>query len=186
MSLEMKKLAIFDMDGTLFNTDEVNYTSYKKALNKYKYDITYQQYKDEMLGKAYKDFLPKLVDITLVETIHNEKINLYVENIHHAKINQSLFDIIDSIKGLYFIALVTTASKNNTFDLLNYFNKISSFDLIITSNDVSKNKPDPEGFLKAMEYFKVSPENTIIFEDSEIGVKAAKQTKAQIYIVSIN
>ena len=41
--------------------------------------------------------------------------------------------------------------------------------LFFTIDDVKNGKPDPEGFLKAMEYFKVKPENTIIFEDSDVG-----------------
>lgn len=57
------------------------------------------------------------------------------------------------------------------------------FDIIFTIDDVENGKPDPEGFFKAMDYFKVKPENTIIFEDSKIGLTAARKTGANIYVV---
>ena len=44
-------------------------------------------------------------------------------------------------------------------------------------------KPDPECYLTAMDYFKVKPEDTIIFEDSESGLKAAEASGAFYYKV---
>lgn len=54
------------------------------------------------------------------------------------------------------------------------------FDLIITGEDVVKTKPDPEIFFKCMRYFNVMPKETVIFEDSDIGIEAAKDTGAWI------
>ena len=55
------------------------------------------------------------------------------------------------------------------------------FDLILTYDDITKSKPDPEGFLKAMEYFDAKSDETIIFEDSEVGLKAAEKSGAYYY-----
>ena len=52
------------------------------------------------------------------------------------------------------------------------------FDSIITQDDVERCKPDPEGFLKAMKESGISAEKTIIFEDSENGIKAAQKAGA--------
>ena len=48
---------------------------------------------------------------------------------------------------------------------------------------VTKMKPNPEGYLKAMEYFKIKLEETIIFEDSDAGLEAAKSSGAFYYKV---
>ena len=45
---------------------------------------------------------------------------------------------------------------------------------------MSKKKPDPEGFLKAIEYFDVNPEDTVIFEDSDVGIQAALASGSQV------
>ena len=77
--------------------------------------------------------------------------------------------------------MVTTASKVNVEDILKTFGKLEVFDKKFTQEDFKKMKPDPEGYLKAMEYFGIKPENTIIFEDSESGLKAAESSGAFCY-----
>ena len=88
------------------------------------------------------------------------------------------------MKETYNIAIVTTASKKNTYDILKYYDKLELFDLILTSDDIEKSKPDPEGYLKAISYFNATPENTIIFEDSEVGIEAAKKTGSSVLIIN--
>ena len=81
------------------------------------------------------------------------------------------------------IALVTTASKKNTFEILNYTKKLELFDIILTSDDIKNPKPDPEGFLKAIEKSNVDSRESVIFEDSDIGIEAAKKTNATVFRV---
>jgi len=64
--------------------------------------------------------------------------------------------------------------------LLEYHNISSLFELILTQEDVINTKPDPEGFIKAINYFGTTPENTLIFEDSDSGIEAAKKCGASI------
>ena len=54
------------------------------------------------------------------------------------------------------------------------------FEFIISAEDVKNKKPDPEGFIKAMDYFNIIPENTIIFEDSNVGIEAAIKSGANV------
>lgn len=88
------------------------------------------------------------------------------------------------MKGEYKIALVTTASKKNTMEILNYTKKANLFDRVITSEDIINPKPDPEGFNLAIKEFEVKPEDIVIFEDSEVGIQAAKKTGASIFIIN--
>lgn len=178
----MKKLAIFDMDGTLFNTNDINYYAYKEALEKYNVSIDYDYYCNFCNGRHYTVFLPGLVqnDENKIKDIHELKKKYYSKYLNKVKINTHLFNIIESIKNDYNIALVTTASKKNTIDILEYSGKKDLFDLIITSEDIEKPKPNPEGFLKAIKHFKANKEDTIIFEDSSVGIEAALQTDSNI------
>lgn len=96
---------------------------------------------------------------------------------------KDFFDIIRLIKNEYKIVLVTTASKKNTEEILKYTKKIELFDDIITADDISKPKPDPEGFNLAIQRFNVDPKNAIIFEDAEVGIEAARKTGAVIFKV---
>ena len=177
------KLAIFDLDGTLFDTKDVNYNAYQNAIRMTKIDvkIDYDDFCKLYNGKNYREFLPKVnqnISEEQLEKIHNLKKNIYQEYLDKAKKNELLFLMIEEIKEKFYISIVTNASKKNVEDILEKFSVKNLFDLLITQEDVENPKPSAEGFLKAMNYFNISKENTIIFEDSEIGIQAADKVKA--------
>ena len=177
------KLIITDLDGTLFDTKDVNYYAYKEAIGKYGYELDYQYYCEFCNGHHYLDFLPQITttDKEVLTEIHKEKKKLYTKYLHHAIPNQHLINIIKVLKSQYKTALVTTASKENCMQILEQFKLLNIFDLILTQDDITRTKPDPEGFLKAMEYFGANPDETLIFEDSDVGLEAAKQSAAFYY-----
>ena len=178
------KLALFDLDGTLYDTRKVNYCAYKKALERFGCTLDYDFFGQHCNGKHYTTFLPRIVkNIDYMEEVHNLKKSFYHEFLSEAVENRNLFSLIQCIRQNYHIGLVTTASKKNSEELLRYYNRLSEFDLFICQEDVEKKKPDPEGFLKAMDYYGISGEHTIIFEDSDTGVEAARKSGATVFVV---
>ena len=177
------KLAIFDLDGTLFDTKNVNYNAYQNAIKMsgINVKIDYEDFCNLYNGKNYREFLPKIIpNITeeQMKNIHNSKKSIYTKYLDKARKNELLFLMIQEIKKEFYISLVTNASKKNVKDILEKFAVKDLFDLFITQEDIEKTKPSAEGFLKAMDYFSISKENTIIFEDSEIGIQAAIKSGA--------
>ena len=71
-------------------------------------------------------------------------------------------------------ALVTTASRSNSIRLLNFHKIEGLFDQCIFGDDVFKHKPHPEPYLFAARVLEVEPKNCIVFEDSKIGEKSAR------------
>lgn len=177
------KLIIVDLDGTLFDTKDVNYYAYKEAMEPYGYDLDYAYYCDFCNGRHYMDFLPQITtnDGEILSEMHNRKKEAYKRHLDKAKMNHGLVDIIRALKEKSKVAVVTTASKQNCMEILQQFDILKLFDLVLTRDDIMKSKPDPEGFLKAMDYFKVLPEETIIFEDSDVGLEAAMKSGAFYY-----
>ena len=182
-----QKLAIFDLDGTLFDTNHVNYESYKEALEKFHIamPIEYEVYCKNWNGRSYKDFLPEVIknNNEIIEKVHDTKVELYEKKLDKARENKDLFAIIEGIKEKYYIVIVTTASKKNANQIVKYFHKEKYFDKIITKEEVTKVKPDIEGFVKAMKEFNIARENTIIFEDSIDGITASRKCGAKVFIV---
>lgn len=178
------KLAIFDLDGTLFDTSEVNYHAYKDALEQYGYELDHDLFVNEFNGMHYKTFLPRIMQETGdMEAVHDAKKAAYGKNLDKARENIHLINIAKALKEEYHLAIVTTASKKNTYEILDYFGYTGLFDLILTAEDIKKVKPDPEGFLMAMAYFGTDSEATVIFEDSEAGIKAGCATEAGVMVV---
>ncbi|MBR4059741.1 MAG: HAD family phosphatase [Lachnospiraceae bacterium] len=179
------KLIMVDLDGTLFDTKDVNYRAYKQALNAMAYDIDYEYYCSYCNGKHYKDFLPKIVadNVSAMEQIHQMKKSLYKQYLEFARPNNNLIKLLENNKNSCKIALITTASKENTYDILERFSLVELFDLIVTRDDISKSKPNPEGYLYALTYFGVEANEAIIFEDSDVGIEAAKRCGVQCYVI---
>lgn len=179
-NVKKEKLAIFDLDGTLFDTSDVNYYAYKDALEQVGISLDYDFFVNQCMGKHYKVFLSGLVDDNELEKVHNLKKHAYSRHLERARENKQLFELIRCIRVSYYIVIATTASKKNTMELLKTFGNDSLFDAIYTQDDFTRMKPDPQCFLIAMEQFGISAENTVIFEDSQVGIEAALKSGASV------
>jgi HAD superfamily hydrolase (TIGR01509 family) len=78
------------------------------------------------------------------------------------------------------LALVTSSEKVVTEELLRLGNVREFFSLVITRDDCPKHKPDPYPYLKALEHTKHEASEVLIFEDSEVGIEAAKGSGAHV------
>lgn len=180
----MKKIAMFDLDGTLFDTRRVNYLAYQKALETYGIILDYDYFCRFCNGRHYTDFLPELVcGSGDVEQVHKEKKRHYIDFLGYSRENTALFSLIDCMRPEYHIALVTTASRKNCMELLSYHGREKIFELIISAEDVKEKKPDPEGYLKAMDAFGLSGKDAVVFEDSDAGILAAERSGA--FVLSV-
>ena len=108
-----------------------------------------------------------------------------------AKMRYQLFDgvlpLLDVLKCNNIPAAIVTSSNSVKMDGL--FAQLpgfrENFAAVITDEDISRSKPDPEGYLKAMAHFGVTPAETMIFEDSGPGLEAARASGAAVYKVNI-
>lgn len=181
------KLYMFDLDGTLCDTNMVNYLSYKRALNDEGFDMTFDYYATKCNGRNYKDFIPPISrgDAKFLQRIHKSKKQNYLSNLQYAVVNKELLQFIGDNKENAYIALCTTASKQNCMNLLEHLNIVDLFDAIITGEDVKHAKPDPECYLMLVERFGVKKEDCLIFEDSERGILSAKNAGIECVVINM-
>lgn len=176
-----KKMAVFDMDGTLFDTCESNYRAYEFAIKESGFDktISLGDFQKKCFGKNYKDFLPEIygiADAEAIKIIHDIKKKTYKSVLEkHGKTFDGLLDLLKCIKSEYVIVLWTTASKENTYELLDVFQCTNLFDEIITAEDVKVLKPDLEGLNKVMDKYGIAKEKIVYFDDSEASVQKASE-----------
>lgn len=77
-------------------------------------------------------------------------------------------------------ALVSSSHAPHVLLLLNRFGLVSLFDAIITGDMTTEHKPNPEPYLKAMDVLGVQPANSLVFEDSPLGIKAGVAAGAYV------
>ena len=188
-----EKLAMFDMDGTLYDTVDSNYYAYKEAVEQFGFTLEHDFFEFVCYGHNYKDFVPMIVkeslkgsdqDVVLtdeiVEKIHDAKLEYYTKYFDKIRLNDGLINLIKRIKYNTYVALVTTGSSKNVHEILEYFHHEDLFDEVFTQDDVEKQKPDPECFVNAMKKFKMDPKDSFIYEDSDVGLRAAYKSGANV------
>lgn len=176
------KLAMFDLDGTLFDTFRANYLAYRAACaEEFPFDEAF--FAAHCMSRSYTDFLPDIgVPAERVEEIHERKKRRYAEFFPEIRPNRSLFALAEMMRANgTVLAVVTTANRKNTGELLRAFHCEPLFSLLVTQESVSRHKPHPDAYLLAMQLAGAAPEECAVFEDSEIGVQAGKAAGAAVY-----
>ena len=181
------KAIITDFDGTLVNTFNANFYAYHEAFKQYGYELTRDQYK-ECYGLRYDAFCDKMsIKQDDRKPIKELKKKIYPDFFDYLTINQNLLTFIRASHILYGIktCIASTATKENLYNVLKYFNIEDAFDIIITGENVSKGKPDPEVYLKALNLLECDNDEVIVFEDSEVGCEAAENAELNYIKVKI-
>lgn len=169
------KLFITDFDGTLVDTFEANYRAYSDAFVQIGMTLSREQYKD-CFGLRFDNFM-KVMGIEnedVRQKIKELKSELYPQYFAYLKVNTSLLGMIRAfhLSGGK-TAIASTAREQNLRNALKYIGAEEDFDLILAGECVSKGKPDPEIYSTVLKRMNYLPEDALIFEDSEVGFKAA-------------
>jgi HAD superfamily hydrolase (TIGR01509 family) len=99
------------------------------------------------------------------------------------RLNLALFSLAASVRPGMKTALVTTASAESVRAIMRHFDLDHVFDLVITGDDVTRHKPDPEAYRLALARLGLEPHECLAFEDSDVG--AASASAAGIAVVRV-
>lgn len=183
----MLKALLVDFDGTLVDTQAANVEAYFAAIAEEGLVTTREQLGlfvgrmnwQAMLPSVLKDLPPDRA-----RSIAERKRRLYPKFLSEVSVNQTLVDLIRSLSPPLACALVTSASRDSVNVVLAATNLRDLFSLVITSDDCARHKPDPEPFALAASRLSVEPHECLIFEDSDVGVAAARAFGAAVHIVN--
>jgi len=174
------KILLFDLDGTLVNTDCIYIKVWSELLKKYNIICDKIFFDYFIKGKSDNTFISYIhssITLDKIVKISQKKDELFIEYLQKEQqilINGTL-NFFKENKH-HKIAIVTSCNKKAAEYILQYTGLDKYIDLIIASEDCIHHKPDPQPYLKAIEYFNANKENVFIFEDSYSGYCSAKRT----------
>lgn len=180
----MNKAFIFDMDGVIVNSETIWEKRERKLLTDLMGNIIYEKIKSEMLGStthivydlACKNGFNMNKEL-FFQKYDKQAILVYAE----AKLTKGVDNLLKKLESLNFKVGLVTSSRKLWIEQV--IPKLKNKDIIecILSLGERKNlrpKPYPDGYLEAIKNLNSIPSKTLILEDSNKGIKAAKSSGA--------
>ena len=190
----------WDLDGTIANTElEAHLPAFNNAFNDlgidWNWDITeYVQLLRINGGKNRIAHYSKLNNYSLSDDliikIHEKKQFHYLEIIKENCVNfkTGVYRLINELNRKKIRQFIVTSSSKKQVDLLveYLFNGFNPFEFIISSDDVEFKKPNPLPYLKAVKLSGIKKNKSIVFEDSNPGLKSSLAAKLPTIFVPSN
>lgn len=184
----MIKAVIFDFDGVIADTEHLHFEAFRNVLNHQKQDLTENEYYSQYLAYDDKTFFSKYyennelkLDKKLLKRLlknKSEEFDSLIKN--NIKIYPGVVDFIEKLSVRYDLAIGSGALKKEIVQILDVINIAHLFKIIISADEISNCKPNPEVYntvLSRLNNIKgndISADECIVIEDSIYGIQAAK------------
>ncbi len=178
----MKKIkaVIFDMDGIIVDSEPWQMIAMRHAVAPFNITLTDEELSEFIGIRTTESFL-------VLKERHNIPISVEelteIKDKHYKKIlmqeiqpRENLLDLIKYLNNKYRLALASSSTEEEVDNILHLLNLIKYFAVIVTGDDVTNGKPDPEIFLKTADKLKIPCEDCAVIEDSRNGINAARKT----------
>ena len=184
------KAILFDMDGVLIEAKDWHYEALNRALKLFGYEINRFEHLTSYDGLPTSMKLKKLtLEKGLPEQLHgfiNEMKQQYtvsmIQNLCRPRFNHEY--ALSKLKSEGYHLAVGSNSIRMTIEMMMDYAKLTNyFEFMLSNQDVKKAKPNPEIYLTAMSKMGLLPENCLIVEDNENGIKAAVASGAHVLVV---
>jgi beta-phosphoglucomutase family hydrolase len=171
------KAYLFDCDGTIADSMPLHYIAWSKALAEWNCEF------NEDLFYAWGGM--PIVDIIAalnekhglnmpVSAVAKRKEEFYYEILPQLKAVPEVLEHIETSHRQIPFAVVSGSTRDSVTASLNTLKLLDRFETLVCAGDYQRSKPDPEAFLIAAHRLGVSPESCLVFEDTEMGIQAAK------------
>jgi HAD superfamily hydrolase (TIGR01509 family) len=168
---------LFDCDGTLADTMPAHYRAWLHVTEAHGIAFDEDRFYS-MGGRPTRD---------IVATLARER-GIEIDVDHAARMKEASFlaqldrieaidpvvDVVLRSRGRVPMAVVTGGYRNVCLQILEQVGIADCFDTIVASEDTDKHKPDPDPFLEAARRLGARPERCVVWEDSDLGIAAAR------------
>lgn len=191
---------IFDFDGVIVDTEPLHYKAFQQILIPYGLGYSWEQYVETYMGFDDRDAFAEAFGTKGRQLSHDELAQLIAAK---ADIFQDVVrggvtpypGVIELIKKLHRtktpLAICSGALQSDIMPILEMLNISDCFGIVVSADEVSKSKPDPECYRLAFERLSahwplsvLSPAQTLAIEDTPAGISAASKAGLQVVAVT--
>ncbi len=185
------KAVLFDMDGVLIDARDWHYDALNEALRIFGVEISRSDHLSRFNGLSTRKKLNMLTAEGVIPYELHEVIQSVKQDRTLRIAAQMCFPIVShqvlitrlKVLGIK-VGLVTNSIRKSSEFMLEYAGLLKFMDVVVTNEDVVEGKPNPAGYLLAMEKLGVLPHETIVIEDGEYGILAAEAAGAAVIKVN--
>jgi beta-phosphoglucomutase family hydrolase len=178
---------IFDLDGTVANTMQNHFLSWREAVLPYGIDFNSELFKS-LTGK------PREATILILNELFGTNMNpfevgkvkgeSFKKMVNETKEISIVADVVRKYHNILPMSIGTGSTKNGAKKTLEVIKMSHYFDIVITASDIQNPKPHPETFLTCAELMGIAPKDCVVFEDGILGMEAAEE--AGMTVVDVN
>lgn len=168
---------LFDCDGTIVDSMPLHYLAWKKALGEWGCEFSEKRFY-EWGGMPVTEIISTLnrergLQMPVDEVGHRKE-NLYYELLPKLRPVREVLEHIEEQRGKIPFAVVSGSTRESVVASLNVVKLLDRFQTLVCAGEYKNSKPHPKAFLKAAESLGVRPQSCLVFEDTEMGIQAAK------------
>lgn len=168
---------LFDCDGTIADSMPLHYVAWKQALAEYGCGDFPEDLFYSWGGMPVREIISTLnqrhgLAMPIDEVAHRKE-SLYYELLPKLTAVPEVLEQIESAHRHIPFAIVSGSTRESVTASLKVLGLADKFDVMVCAGDYKKAKPDPEAFLLAAQQLDVPPESCLVFEDTEMGIRAA-------------
>lgn len=180
----MIQALLFDLDGTLIDSDPIHVAVFIDFLAGYGVPMGAEEYERRLHGRLNADIFAEILpdeDPHEMSAAKEAEYRRRLDLMDQPPAIPGAAALIDRARARgWKLAVVTNAPRENAPAALAAVGLADRFDTIVTADDVPRGKPHPDPYLLAMRRLGVPPEACIVFEDSPSGLAAARAAGATV------
>ncbi len=183
----MLSAILFDLDGTLANTDPIHFKLWQEILKDYDIEIDQVFYQQNISGNTNAQVVAKI--LPQLSAQEGKQMGIDKEAMYREQAKtlfatpglERLIQLTDKIPLKR--AVVTNAPRVNAEHMLEALQLTEIFPIVVVSDDAPPGKPDPAPYKLGLERLGVTSSKAIAFEDSTTGIRSA--VAAGIYTIGV-
>ncbi len=184
------KAVLFDFDGVVVQSELLHRKTFLDVLSPFGIRVSEERWFREFAGTGSRNIITRLMNEAGVKKdvdgLMAVRRDLYAEHIKRGELRlvKGILGFLQKLKEMDIKCAVVSGGHSSNVNLaLDRVGLRDFFGVVIGAEDITKRKPDPEGYLVAAQRLGVGPSECIIIEDSIAGATAAKAAGMKFVIV---